>query len=158
MSTTSKASSNQPFGNGTNFAHAGQEAMKQFQNFKVPGVDSEQLSENYRRNMEFFTETQKIVSETARNIAELQTEFARQCMDDCSNYFRDIAATGANTGDKIDLHSSSVKSGVERVLSHSDKLGKAIQASNDKVSHMMHNRFKEVVDETKKMAKSAAKR
>ncbi|MEN8236305.1 MAG: phasin family protein [Pseudomonadota bacterium] len=157
--TQSKQSSQtRATGNGyTDFTKFGEQAFKNFQDFKVPGFETEQLMSSHRRNMETLAELQKAATETARAFGRLQSQCARQAMEDAAAFSRTMMQAGTNFEDQVEAQSCSIKQAVKRATDQSQELTDILNKSQQTMAKLCNARLSECVDECSAMTKKAAK-
>ena len=145
-------------GNGfTDFTKFGQEAFKQFENFKIPGFASDQLMESHRHNMESIAQLQKACMETVRSCSQLQTQYSRQAMEDCAVYMKSMTSAGATVDQRVKAQNQSMKDAMHKVVNQGQQLNKVLQDSQKCVNDLVQNRFDQSLEEAQSMAASATR-
>ncbi len=140
------------------FTKFGAEALKKFQNFKMPGVDSKQMANSHRKNMETLATAQKSIMEAGRALAQAQTQFARQTMEDGAGYMRNMMSAGGDMQAKMDAHTKSVNEAMKNTLAHGQEITGALNKSSEKFTKIVQGRLHECAEEAHKMGKTATKK
>ena len=78
------------FGNGMDFGKFA-EQFKFTEQFKFPGVDSEALIENQRRNLEAVTKANQVAFEGAQVVVQYQVEILRRTMDESTKAVQEMS-------------------------------------------------------------------
>ena len=78
------------FGSGMDFGKFA-EQFKFAEPFKFPGVDSEALMENQRRNLEAVTKANKVAFEGAQAVVQCQAEILRRTMDETTKAVQEMS-------------------------------------------------------------------
>ncbi len=78
------------FGSGMDFGKFA-EPFKFAQPFKFPGVDSEALIENQRRNLEAVTKANQVAFEGAQAVVQYQVEILRRTMDETTKAVQEMS-------------------------------------------------------------------
>ena len=79
------------FGNGMDF---GVDFGKFAEQFKIPGVDSEALVENQRRNLEAVTKANQVAFAGAQAVVQYQAEILRRTMDQTTKAVQEMSKPG----------------------------------------------------------------
>ncbi len=78
------------FGSGMDFGKFA-EQFKFAEPFKFPGVDSEALIENQRRNLEAVTKANQVAFEGAQAVVQYQAEILRRTMDETTKAVQEMS-------------------------------------------------------------------
>ena len=78
------------FGSGMDFGKFA-EQFKLPEQFKFPGVDSEALIENQRRNLEAVTKANQVAFEGAQAVVQYQAEIVRRTMDETTKAVQEMS-------------------------------------------------------------------
>jgi len=78
------------FGSGMDFGKFA-EQFKLPEQFKFPGVDSEALIENQRRNLEAVTKANQVAFEGAQAVVQYQAEILRRTMDETTKAVQEMS-------------------------------------------------------------------
>ena len=78
------------FGSGMDFGKFA-EQFKLPEQFKFPGVDSEALIENQRRNLEAVTKANQVAFEGAQAVVQYQVEILRRTMDETTKAVQEMS-------------------------------------------------------------------
>lgn len=117
-----------------------------FQKMKAPDVDYEALMASHKKNLDVLAEAQKSALETMKTITALQSDFARQAMEDAGSQMKTLM-TAKTVEERMQLANSGVKQGIERWLAHSrdiaDHWSKTSKEINTHVSSCMNENMTE---------------
>ena len=136
-----------------NFGSFASDAFKQFQN--MPGVDMNQLMDQYKKNMEVFSEIQHETMESAKKVSQIQSEYARQAMEDYSSYMRNLMTSGNNMKDKVDIQTAALQQGIEKSMNYGKQMTETISKSSEKLTKMYQQKYSEFAKKAECMAKDA---
>ncbi len=81
------------FGSGMDFGKFA-EPFKFAEQFKLPGVDSEALIENQRRNLEAVTKANQVAFAGAQAVVQYQAEILRRTMDETTKAVQEMSKPG----------------------------------------------------------------
>ncbi len=155
MSTSTR----EPGGNTQDFASYGAEAFKQFQSTAaMPNIDFESIINSHRKNMESMSIASQAAAETVKSIAQAQGRYARQAIEDMASYARKATPSSSNAQEQVDAQAQFIKDEVQKAMSYSKEVSDIWNKSQDKLTKIASGRLNEYIEETKQMAKGAAKK
>ncbi|MGB0935292.1 MAG: TIGR01841 family phasin [Alphaproteobacteria bacterium] len=130
-----------------------------FQNFTpTGGTNFESAMDSQRRNIETATQVSQTAADAAKAIAQAQTQYTRQIMEDTASFIRSWMNTGTDMQDKMDLQSQTLQEGMNRAVEHGRELSGIYSKSQEKITKLTTSRFNEAVQETTNTAKSTTRK
>lgn len=117
------------------------------------GLENNDLMKMYRQNMEAFTASNKESAEMSKEIAKLQTEFAKESWDDMTKFWTAWSGAGANMQEKTDLQQKATKDSMKKATVHNEKVAKMLKKSQDKMVKDVNDKWKDTMDKANEMAK-----
>lgn len=144
--------------NSNPFGNFGGDPSKFFENFKGRGLNTDEMQQTYRKNMQAIETVQKTAAETFKTLAQTQSQFARQTMEDNASFLRNMMASGNNIHEKAALHAQSLKDHIQKTVSHGQELLGIFHKSHEKITKAAGSRMSEYMDEIGKLHKHAGKK
>ncbi len=138
-----------------NFAEAF-DFKKYAEQFQVPGVDSDQLVETYRKNIEAVTQANRVVFEGAQAVAQRQGEVMRQAMEEAMQAMQQTDASGS-PDQQVAKQSEIAKKAFEAGLKNARELAEMSAKSNTEALEMINKRMAESFDELREAIQSVMK-
>lgn len=114
--------------------------------FKVPGVDVDQMLAAQRRNVEALTAAQQLAFEGLQAVFRRQGEIVRQSVEQTSSLMTELMAPGA-PGEKVAKNAELTKTAFEKALANAKELGEMVAKSNAEAADVLNKRFTESLDE-----------
>ncbi len=134
------------------------DASKMLGDFKVSGVDMEQLVASQRRNIEALTAANQLAVEGMQAIARRQTEILRQMMEEASHAARDVMAAGSPE-DKAARQTELFKEAFKRGIANARELAEMVAKSQGEAFDVINKRVTDSLDEVKTLiAKKTAQK
>ena len=115
---------------------------------KVPGVDIETLVSSQRKNIEAFTQANKLAFEGMQAMFKRQVEIARQAIEESTAVARQLVDNGTPQ-EKAVRQTELTKEAFEQALANSRELTEIIGKSNAEAFELLNKRFFAVLDEIK---------
>src|SRR5260221_12944483 len=112
------------------------ESFRSFMN--TPGLNSDEMMKTYRRNMEAITNAGQAATEAARNIAQVQTNIARETMDDMTQFWRNWIGAGTNMQERMEVQNLAAREGWNKAVAHSQELSNIVQKSQERFMKTMN--------------------
>lgn len=132
------------------------DAMKKM--MEGAGWDDNELMKMYRENMEALAAANKESADMAKEVAKLQTEFAKESWEDMTSFWTAWAGAGANVQEKADLQQKAVQESLKKAAAHNEKVAKMLKKSQEKMTKDMTEKMKETMDKASQVAKKATKK
>lgn len=121
---------------------------KYLADFKVPGLDVDNLVASQRKNIEALTQANKLAFDGFQAVVKRQTEILRQTIDEIAQVTKDIAEPG-NPQDKAAKQTELAKDAFERSISNLRELSEMIARSNGEAFELLNKRFTQNLDEVR---------
>ena len=120
--------------------------------FKVPGFDASTLIESQRRNLEAFTEINRVAFEGARAIAQRQGEILRQATDEATKAVRELTKPG-KPEETLVKQADFAKQTYEQCLANQRELTEIGTKSNAQAAELFNHRVTDGLNELKGVLK-----
>ena len=121
--------------------------------FTMPGVEFEAVAAAQRKNIEAFTQVNRLALENFQTIAKRQAEIFQSAMSEGAEAAKDLFAA-KNPQDAASLQAELTGRAVEQGITHMRELAELTTKSNAKVLDLVNKRFADSVDELKGGAKT----
>jgi phasin family protein len=119
--------------------------------------DTEALLSAYRRNIEVFSEANRVALEGAQSIARRHMEILQKHLAEASETMQALA--GADTPRaRAAKQAALLKRAYEQAVADAKELSDLIQHSNEETLSLLHGRFVEAMDEVKAMMEQAGEK
>jgi phasin family protein len=122
--------------------------------FNIPGVEFETVVAAQRRNIEAFTQVNRLAMENFQTIAKRQAEIMQSAMSESAEAAKDIFSS-KNPQDAASLQAELTGRAVEQGFAHMRELTELTAKSNAKVFDLINQRFAESLDEFKGNSKAS---
>jgi len=122
------------------------EMKKLMGDFKMPGIDFNQVMESQQRNLEALTEANKLSLEAMQAIAKRQNEVLSQFAEEVNRGLREMMGQGSPES-KLARQTEMAKDGYERTVAHMREMGEMIQKANTEAFNIINHRFSASLDE-----------
>lgn len=129
--------------------------------FSAMPFDMQGMMELSRKNFQAFGEAQQLAMEGIQAIAQKQTEFLSQMVEDNSKLAKEMMAEGS-TEEKVAKQADMVKKSYEKSMINAQKIAEMVSNSNQKASEIISKRIscslgemKDSLEKTKKSTKAA---
>ena len=127
------------------------DVSKMMKDFKMPGVNMDQMMATHRKNMEAFTAANQLAAEGFQAVAKRQTEIMKEGLEEFAVAMKDMMAQGSPEAN-ASKHADYTKHAVERALSNVRELSEMVAKSNTEALDVLNKRLMEGLDEMKAMA------
>lgn len=118
--------------------------------FKVPGVDVNDLMITQKKNLEAVTKASQVAFEGLQAVAQRQAEIFKAVIDDASKAARDMTETPTeNPFGTAAKQADLAKKTYEDAAANIKELLEMLQKSNEEAVGLINNRFSEGLDELK---------
>jgi phasin family protein len=124
--------------------------------YKLPGVDMDQLLVAQRKNIEALTAANQLAFEGMQAVLRRQTEILRQSMEQASSMVTELMAAGAPE-DKVAKNAELAKVAFEKALANMRELAEMVAKSNAEAAEVISKRVSESLDELKVAVQKAKK-
>jgi phasin family protein len=116
--------------------------------FKVPGLDTSALMESQKRNIETFTEINRVAFEGARAVAQRQADILRQATEEATKVVREMSKPG-KPEDALAKQADLAKQTYERCLANLRELTEIGAKSNNEAVELFNHRVTDSLNELK---------
>jgi len=116
--------------------------------FNVPGVDPEALAQSHRKNVEAFTNANRVALEGAWALMQRQTEIMRQAMEDTSKTVTEFAGV-EQTPENVAKELEALKKAYAKALTNARELAEMTTKSQTEAVELINARVTEGLDEIK---------
>jgi len=116
--------------------------------FKVPGIDVENLVASQRKNIDALTQANKLAFDGVQAVFKRQAEILRQVLEEGASVAKELVEA-ATPQDKAIRQTELAKDAFEHVLSNARELSEIIAKSNSEAFELLNKRFTQVLDEIK---------
>ncbi|HEV7369851.1 phasin family protein [Arenibaculum sp.] len=124
--------------------------------FKVPGIDVDQMLAAQRKNVEALTAAQQLAFEGLQAVFRRQGEIVRQSVEQTGTIMTELLAPGAPE-EKVAKNAELTKAAFEKALSNAKELSELVAKSNAEAANVLNKRFTESLDELKTAVQKARK-
>lgn len=124
--------------------------------YKLPGVDMDQLLAAQRKNIEALTAANQLAFEGMQAVLRRQTEILRQSMEQASSMVTELMAAGAPE-EKVAKNAELAKVAFEKALANMRELAEMVAKSNAEAAEVISKRVSESLDELKAAVQKAKK-
>lgn len=127
------------------------DVTKLISEFKIPGVDVEQVLATQRKNIEALTAANKVAFEGFQAVAQRQTEILRQTMEEISGLVQGVISA-PTPEEKVAKQAELTKHAFEKALSNAKELAELITRSNNEAADLINKRVSATLEELKATA------
>jgi phasin family protein len=128
-----------------------------FKPFEFPGVNMETLLSSYQKNMELMNATQKIATETAQTLMEIQNQYVQKVVGQMNQQAKHTFSK-APLEEKATHQAEVAKTTVDELIRHLRTTNAIIAQSNEQIIESIQRRFKESLDESSEFVKKSPKK
>jgi len=121
---------------------------KMFKDFKMPGVNVDQVIEMQKRNLEAMTEANKLAAEGVQALAKRQVEIVRQGLEEMGEAMKDLM-TAPSPEAGAAKQAEIAKHVFERAISNLRELSELASKSNAEALEVISQRIAANLDEVK---------
>lgn len=127
-----------------------------FKPFEFPGINMETLLSGYQKNMELMNATQKIATETAQTLIEIQNQYAQKVFGHLNQHAKHTLSK-APLEEKATHQAEATKTTVNELVKHLRTTNSIIAQSNEQIIESIQKRFKESLEESSELVKKSSK-
>ena len=131
-----------------------EEFTKAFSQFKMPGVDVNEIIASQKKNMEALTAANQTAISGIQAVATRQAEIMQQTLTATAAAAEDLVKSGSPQ-DAASKQADLVKSTFEKALSDMTEIADMVTKSNTEASALINKRVSESLEEVQKLAQSA---
>ncbi|HSK41094.1 MAG TPA: phasin family protein [Arenibaculum sp.] len=124
--------------------------------FKLPGVDVEQVMTSQRKNIEALTAANQLALEGYQAILRRQGEILRQAIEQTNTMISELMAVGTPE-EKVARNADMVKVAFEKTLANTRELAEMAAKSNGEAADVLNRRVSEGLEELKGVIQKARK-
>ncbi|HBU97239.1 MULTISPECIES: phasin family protein [Thalassospira] len=125
--------------------------------FKIPGVDVNEMMAFQRKNMEALTKANKVAFDGFQAVAQRQGEIFKSLLDKVQTQGKDFAATSADDPMASAAKQTEVaKAAYEEALSNAKELSGLVTKSQEEALSLLQTRFTDSLDEFKTVIEKSA--
>jgi phasin family protein len=115
--------------------------------FKIPNVDTAEIIDSYKKNLEVLGLINKMSTEICSGIFKLQTAFVKQMAADISGL------ASAKPTEAMSKFSEVTRDSIVRAVGNSKQISEMLTVANNDLTAAVAKRFKESVEAAKKFMK-----
>lgn len=123
--------------------------------FRVPGIDMDQMLAAQRKNFEAIAAANRAAMEGMQAVTQRQAEILREIAEEGAAAMQEMLAAGAPE-DKIARQAELVKANFERTLANLKELSEMMAKSNGEAFAIVNARISESLDEFRAVVKKKA--
>lgn len=131
-----------------------EEFTKAFSQFKVPGVDVNEIIASQQKNMEALTAANQTAIAGIQAVATRQAEIVQQTLTATATAAEDLVKSGSPQ-DAAAKQAELVKSTFEKALTDMTEIADMVTKSNTEASALINKRVSESLEEVQKLAQAA---
>lgn len=124
--------------------------------FRLPGVDAEQIMTSQRKNIEALTAANQLALEGFQAILRRQGEILRQAVEQANAMIAELMAAGTPE-EKVARNADMAKAAFEKTLANIKELTEMATKSNGEAAAVLNRRVSESLDELKFAVRKASK-
>jgi len=126
------------------------DATKMFADFPFKPFDVEAVWAAGRRNVEAWSQANRVAVEGAQAVAKRQVEMVRQGFDDFTTFVRDMSQP-VSAEERITKNTEFAKRAIEKSLNHTREIATMAARTGSDASEVLHKRATEGLDEFRAM-------
>jgi len=126
-----------------------------FENLPSNAFDVKAFMDSQMKNIQALTEAQQIAVDNLQSIAQRQSQFLTQMVEDNSKLAKEMMAEGTPE-DKLAKNADLFKKLYERSVANMDEISKMLNTSGQKASEVLNKRVAASMNEIKASLKKAA--
>jgi phasin family protein len=126
------------------------DATKMFADFPFKPFDVEAVWAAGRRNVEAWSQANRVAVEGAQALAKRQAEIVRQGFDDLTAFVRDMSQP-VSAEERITKNTEFAKQAIEKGFSHTREIATMAARTGSEASEVLHKRANEGLDEFRAM-------
>lgn len=122
------------------------DATKMFADFPFKPFDVEAFWSAGRRNVEAWSQANRVAVEGAQALAKRQVEMVRQSFDDFTALVRDLSQP-VSAEERITKNTEFAKKAIEKSFSHTREMATLASKTGTEAAELLHKRANEGLDE-----------
>jgi phasin family protein len=126
------------------------DTTKMFAEFPFKPIDVEAVWASGRRNVEAWSQANRLAVEGVQALAKRQVEIVRQSFDDFTTLVRDLSQP-VSAEERITKNTEFVKQAIEKSLKHTREIATLAAKTGNDASEVLHKRTNEGLDEFRAM-------
>ena len=126
------------------------DVTKMFADFRFHPFDVEAVWNAGRRNVEAWSQANRVAVEGVQALAKRQVEMARQSFDDFTALVRDLSQP-VSAEERIAKNTEFAKSALEKSISHGREIATMATRTGTEAAELLHKRATEGLDEFRAM-------
>jgi phasin family protein len=130
-------------------------ASKMFADFPFKPFDVEAVWSAGRRNVEAWSQANRVAAEGVQALAKRQAEMVRQSFDDFSALVRDLSQP-VSAEERIAKNTEFAKQAIEKSFSHTREIATMATRTGSEAAELLHRRANEGLDEFRALTSTAA--
>lgn len=130
--------------------------MKMFEGAKVPGFDTEAMTEAQKKNVQAFVDANRVAAEGYQSLFKRQVEIMQASIADLTDAMKEANAQPFST-DTVEKRIEGAKAQFEKNVSHFQEMTEAARKANEDAFAIIRARFNEGVQEMKDLTEQAMK-
>ncbi|HEY1798707.1 MAG TPA: phasin family protein [Stellaceae bacterium] len=126
------------------------DATKMFADFPFKPFDVEAMWATSRRNVEAWSQANRVAVEGAQALAKRQVEMVRQGFEDLTTFVRDLSQP-VSAEERITKNTEFAKQAIDKSLKHTREIATMAAKTGSEASEVLHKRAAEGFDEFRAM-------
>ncbi len=131
------------------------DATKMFADFPFKPFDVEAMWAAGRKNVEAWSQANRVAVEGVQALAKRQAEMVRQSFDDLTALVRDMSQP-VSAEERIAKNTEFAKQAIEKTFSHTREIATMAARTGNEASELLHRRASEGLDEFRAMTSQKA--
>jgi len=124
--------------------------------WRVPNLDLDALAQTQRKNMEAFTQANKLALEGTQAWMKRNMELARQSMEDLSTMMSDMTKSSGSMEDRMARQAELSKKAIEKGIANFRDLTEMVTKANTDAFGVLSKRVTESLEEVRELSQKAA--
>ena len=124
--------------------------------WRVPNLDLDAFAQTQRKNMEAFTQANKLALEGTQAWMKRNMELARQSMEDLSTMMSDMTKSSGSMEDRMARQAEFSKKAIEKGIANFRDLTEMVTKANTDAFGVLSKRVTESLEEVRELSQKAA--
>lgn len=124
--------------------------------WRVPNLDLDAFAQTQRKNMEAFTQANKLALEGTQAWMKRNMELARQSMEDLSTMMSDMTKSSGSMEDRMARQAEFSKKAIEKGIANFRNLTEMVTKANTDAFGVLSKRVTESLEEVRELSQKAA--
>jgi phasin family protein len=124
--------------------------------WRVPNLDLDAFAQTQRKNMEAFTQANKLALEGTQAWMKRNMELARQSMEDLSTMMSDMTKSSGSMEDRMARQAEFSKKAIEKGIANFRDLTEMVTKANTDAFGVLTKRVTESLEEVRELSQKAA--